>query len=497
MKKLLILIIFGISPFLVFCQVPQAFNYQAVVRNAEGVIQKNMTAGFEIEILLKANSTSVYSEKHLNINTGPVGVVNFKVGMGSDKVGDFSAIDWSAGQYQIKVNLNNGDLIGNADIVAVPFALYAENAGDSYWEKESGSSDIFYDAGYVGIGKTPQTAFDVNGSISSSSAWPAYHWKRADESMHYTMDLHPTGNNLSIYDQINQKIMLQITPEGYVGIGKTPQTAFDVNGSISSSSAWPAYHWKRPDGSMSYIMDLHPTFGYLSIYDQVNQKVRFQITPEGYVGIGKTPQSNLDVDGSISSSSSWPAFHWKRADGSMHYTMDLHPTGGNLSIYDQINDRIMLSVKKEGIISVPVLEITGGSDGAEYFNIKKSDNLEAGCLVIIDEENEGKLKISSKPYDPRVAGVISGAGGVKPGITLEQKEVLEGDELVSLWGRVYVKATTENGKIRPGDLLTSSSMEGHAMKATKKRKSRGAIMGKALSSLDEGEGLVLILIQPQ
>lgn len=150
-----------------------------------------------------------------------------------------------------------------------------------------------------------------------------------------------------------------------------------------------------------------------------------------------------------------------------------------------------------GTVEVDVLKINGGGDGAEYFNVKKSDNLAPGSLAVIDAESAGKLKVSSRPYDPKVAGVISGAGGVRPGITLEQKEVLEGDELVSLWGRVYVKATAKNGKIRPGDLLTSSHIPGHVMKARKKRKSRGAVIGKALSSLEDGEGLVLLLIQPQ
>ena len=48
--------------------------------------------------------------------------------------------------------------------------------------------------------------------------------------------------------------------------------------------------------------------------------------------------------------------------------------------------------------------------------------------------------------------------------------------------------------IKPGDLLTTSEVPGHAMKATDRERWDGAIIGKAMSSLESGEGLVLVLV---
>ncbi|MBK6346584.1 MAG: hypothetical protein IPF68_11750 [Bacteroidales bacterium] len=123
--------------------------------------------------------------------------------------------------------------------------------------------------------------------------------------------------------------------------------------------------------------------------------------------------------------------------------------------------------------------------------------LPAGSVVVIDNENPGKLMQSVKAYDKRVAGVISGAGNINPGLTLNQEGKLDEGQYIALTGRVYVLSTTSNGSIEPGDLLTTSNLPGYAMKAKDKDRSFGAVFGKAISSLEKGEGLVLVLINLQ
>ena len=88
----------------------------------------------------------------------------------------------------------------------------------------------------------------------------------------------------------------------------------------------------------------------------------------------------------------------------------------------------------------PVLEITGGSDLAEPFAVMDDATVEPGTLMVIDEANPGHLRVSTDAYDSSVAGIVSGAGDVKPGVTLRQEGVMEGDALVAIAGRVYVKA---------------------------------------------------------
>jgi subtilisin family serine protease len=145
----------------------------------------------------------------------------------------------------------------------------------------------------------------------------------------------------------------------------------------------------------------------------------------------------------------------------------------------------------------------GGADVAEY--ILASEPLEPGDVVELDPHNPKHYRKVREPYSPWVAGVISTA----PGFVLGAKhlslalsvngegrgEVEPGERpLLALLGRVPVKATTENGPIRPGDLLTSASKPGYAMRCVDVTQCEGAIIGKALEALDESEGVILVLL---
>jgi hypothetical protein len=144
------------------------------------------------------------------------------------------------------------------------------------------------------------------------------------------------------------------------------------------------------------------------------------------------------------------------------------------------------------------ITITGGADLAEPFQISTADKEVAqGAVLVIDEENPGHLKLSDQPYDTRVAGVVSGANGINPGIQMQQQGLLEGGKNVALTGRVYVQADVSNGPIKPGDLLTSSTIPGHAMKVSDHARAQGAILGKAMTGLKDGKGMVLVLVTLQ
>ncbi|MDH3890706.1 MAG: hypothetical protein OEV49_06445 [candidate division Zixibacteria bacterium] len=142
------------------------------------------------------------------------------------------------------------------------------------------------------------------------------------------------------------------------------------------------------------------------------------------------------------------------------------------------------------------LELLGGADLAEPFAMSGGE-VPAGALVVIDDQNPGRLKLSDRAYDTRVAGITSGAGGVKPGLTLSQKDVFEDGQNVAINGRVYCLADASYGVIKPGDLLTTSDTPGHAMSATDRDRAYGSVIGKAMSPLDDGQGLVLVLVNLQ
>jgi len=176
--------------------------------------------------------------------------------------------------------------------------------------------------------------------------------------------------------------------------------------------------------------------------------------------------------------------------------------GGFLRLFKgdgSVGMTLQADVSGESKITTQVLQITGGSDLSEQFDIKAGNRiLEPGTLVCIDPNHPGQLITSTKAYDRTVAGVMSGAGGVKPGMLMgQQGTAADGKHPVALTGRVYCAADSSNGAIHPGDLLTTSDKPGHAMKVTDYDKAHGAIIGKAMSSLEKGEGLVLVLVSLQ
>jgi hypothetical protein len=160
---------------------------------------------------------------------------------------------------------------------------------------------------------------------------------------------------------------------------------------------------------------------------------------------------------------------------------------------------LVFRVENDGKTSVSVLQITGGADLSEQFDVAAPGGaLEPGMVVCIDPANPGKLVVSTKAYDRTVAGIISGAGGVQPGMLMgQQGTAADGQHPVALTGRVYAWADATHGAIEPGDLLTTAATPGHAMKVTDYERSRGATLGKAMSRLENGRGLVLMLVQPQ
>ena len=150
-------------------------------------------------------------------------------------------------------------------------------------------------------------------------------------------------------------------------------------------------------------------------------------------------------------------------------------------------------------VTTGTVEITGGSDLSEQFEISPSElEPEPGMIVCIDPDAPGQLKPSSKAYDRTVAGIISGAGGVRTGLLMGQRDSLaDGAHPIALTGRVYCRMDASSGSIEPGDLITTSDTAGYGMKVTDHDRARGAIIGKAMTRLHEGQGLVLVLVSLQ
>lgn len=196
------------------------------------------------------------------------------------------------------------------------------------------------------------------------------------------------------------------------------------------------------------------------------------MTQQGQVGIGMTtPNRTLDVDGSIRAKT--------------------------LEITGVVSD-IIPSLTVNGKTSTKILEITGGADLAEPFEIVDESAIRPGMVVSIDPVHAGQLKMTNEAYDKAVAGIVSGAGDIQPGMVMGQDgTIANGEYPVALTGRVYCQVDATYGPIQPGDLLTTSGTPGHAMKVIDHQQAQGAIIGKAMTSLEDGQGLVLVLVSLQ
>jgi len=119
-----------------FAQGPQAFNYQAVARDASGNLIENHIIGIKIIIHQGSSSGNVVYAETFTPTTNKFGLFTIAVGQGTFLVGTFNSIPWNSGIYWLQVQMDpSGGTIysdmGTSQLLSVPFALYANAAGTS------------------------------------------------------------------------------------------------------------------------------------------------------------------------------------------------------------------------------------------------------------------------------------------------------------------------------------------------------------------------------
>lgn len=112
---------------------------------------------------------------------------------------------------------------------------------------------------------------------------------------------------------------------------------------------------------------------------------------------------------------------------------------------------------------------------ANYYPVEGS-NIKNGDIVSFS--NKGYFQ-SSKPYDPMVIGVVVS----KPAVSLSLANPAKNSYPVVSSGNVEVNVASVNGNIDVGDLITTSSVKGVGMKATK----TGYVIGSATTSYSSSD----------
>jgi len=247
--------------------------------------------------------------------------------------------------------------------------------------------------------------------------------------------------------------------------------------------------------------------------NNLNRRVRFQNVDGNYINFFTEPSfatgippfrirnDGVDISGqnALVATGYQPLFTLSDSNAGFSQTR-IQNAGGEFVFWTQagLSSGVPpLRVLNSGITEVRKLQILGGADMAEPFDVS-SDDVRPGMVLVIDPEHPGRLKPCASACDRKVAGIVSGAGGVETGLSMgHDGTIANGKHPVALTGRVYCMVDASRGAIEPGDMLTTSATVGHAMKAADFERSRGAILGKAMTGLQSGRGLVLVLVNLQ
>lgn len=598
-----------------FCQPPQAFSYQAVVRNNSGDIVANQAVGFQINIrTISALGLIVYQETHI-VTSNDFGLANLEIGNGTPApgMGNFDAINWGLNSKFLEVLIDpaggtNYISMGTSELQSVPYALYSRIAANSPWELNN--TDIYFNNGNVGISTaSPQYRLDVWAPGTTSTGIAIFRNSLGENKAVIRQYSNGCGA-MNLYNAAGEASVSLLGEgnsyfnSGNLGIGtNTPDTRLAIKTSAAGdvikildntdktvakfrqtgNGSGALYLYDGSNNNSVFLYGLGTSFingGSLGLgtssvsnaklqiegagtYDAIvklnntgangtsffmgstndawgggaNQNlfvmghgapasanIDLSINSLGYLGIGTTsPNAPLHVDDRIriGEDPSYSAVYgelihegagngfkinanagggWAdmllQTDGVTRVFIE---SGGNVGIgtttpSSRLDVRGNMTIRDQSTGAIAV-ELGTGLDYAEGFNVSDKTNIKPGTVLCIDSEHPGNLKISNSSYDTKVAGIVAGANNLGTGISLGSGIH---DFNVALAGRVYCNVDASSASVEVGDLLTTSSVPGFAMKVNDRDKAQGAILGKAMESLAKGEKaqiLVLVTLQ--
>jgi hypothetical protein len=370
-----------------------------------------------------------------------------------------------------------------------------------------GNSPISISGGNVGIGTTnPTSALQITTANSAAGALRIYDNSGGEASVGYygsSGDQWVAGaggwgitGSFTIGDVTVGIPRFVIDSSGNVGIGQVnPGARLDVLGTDTSpqtsgvqvsTPTFPQLLLNATGGGADAklwriigrgtndfeIQTLNDSYAGEITAMQINRNstsIRNVVFPNGNVGIGTTtPGAPLEVNGNIK--------------------MTYNPSNPSTFTFADgtIQTTAYTGTQCTGADYAEAIDVTG--DRTKY---------EPGDVLVIDPGAPGKFLKANASYSTLVAGIYS----TKPGFVGRKQpagDPVSANEVpMAMVGRVPTKVSAENGPIKVGDLLVTSFTLGYAMKGTDRSQMLGAVVGKALGSLDSGTGVIEVLVTLQ
>jgi hypothetical protein len=422
----------------------------------------------------------------------------------------------------------------------------AQNTFPSSGNVGTGTTSIVQSGSQVGRGALqPLSTMDESGGIGVLNASQLQLWDPTETyaNLIYTdsaANLHITGNNggtlnLDTVGQINFNgysspgvyvTRMILSSSGNVGIGTTtsPQSLLTLESAATTGTTIELNntYYNSTDGSEHIAGEIRSTFPirggqYLSV-PAAYMRFLSDNTVSAYPGnVRGSAISFGTVDNNLGTNfSSLPAIERMRINAD-----------GNVGIGTTTPGADLASLTNPPASGTPILEVKGdialaqgsggqviyqdgtvqstawngvlsGGDYAESVNVSGGrDEYEPGDVLVIDPASEGRFLKSSAPYSTAVTGIYSTRPGVVGRRQRTARAHMDEEVPMAMTGIVPTKVSAENGPIKPGDLLVTSSRPGYAMRGTDRTQMLGAVIGKAIGHLDSGVGVIEAVVTLQ
>ena len=506
-------------------QVPQAFNYQGIARDASGapMVSTNLTVVFRI--LRTGTATPIYVESHAT-STNEFGLFTLAVGRGTPVSGTFAAVDWTSGAMELGVSIDAGSGpvdLGSSPLLSVPYALAAGSIAGGIELNDlsdvtaggatAGQSLVFNGTSWVAGTSTAALSLPYADTITSDELTPVLLLRQTGSGsllrlqQGSTITTQPairvqtSGPGAGIYatasnangtaavfetDNPNSTVpTLRVETNGAGNAG-----SFIINNPASDSAAVRAVTNGTGAGVYGESSANGMAYGLYGIalgeciVDQTGVR---RFCPAGVYGESR------------------------RGPGVYGYNRDLGP---GVQAFSQ-NGKLFLGLGPSDVNAFPDTEFFVDNGGNTYARgdfrtpqtfyssrtatatrVTAGDTgLAAGDIVAVTAN--GSFVQSSEANQVTVVGVLISDPALMTGISFNvdgEPTNLTNASALAVSGIVTINVNDEGGAIVPGDLLVSSSTPGEAMKAPEDP-APGTVVAKALGSFSAvGNGSIQAII---